>query len=45
MKGNPEKCHFICSTVNNINLTVENQKIFNSQLEKRLDVRFDSNLP
>ena len=42
MKTNPDKCHFICSTDDKVNITVENQKMCNSPCEKLLDVRFDS---
>ena len=44
MKANPNKCHFICSTIDKVNIIVENQKICNSPCEKILGVRFDSNL-
>ena len=44
MKANPDKCHFICSTDDKVNITVENQKICNSPCEKLLGVRFDSKL-
>ena len=27
MKANPDKCHFICSTDDKVNITVENQKM------------------
>ena len=46
MKANPDKCHFICSTNDKVNITVENQKIRNSPCKKILGVRFDEkNLP
>ena len=44
MKTNPDKCHFICSTDDKVNIIVENQKICNSPCEKLLGVRFDSKL-
>ena len=44
MKANPDRCHFICSTDDKVNITVENQKICNSPCEKLLGVRFDSKL-
>ena len=44
MKANPGKCHFICSTDDKVNITVENQKMCNSPCEKLLGVRFDSKL-
>ena len=31
MKTNPDKCHFICSTNDTVNLIVENQIIDNSE--------------
>ena len=27
MKANPDKCHFLCSSNNEVSLTIENQKI------------------
>ena len=44
MKANPDKCHFICSTDDKVNITVENQKMCNSLCEKLLGGRFDSKL-
>ena len=44
MKANPDKCHFICSTDDEVNIIVENQKICNSLFEKLVGVRFDSKL-
>ena len=44
IKANPDKCHFICSTDDKVNIIVENQKICNSPCEKLLGVRFDSKL-
>ena len=42
MKANPDKCHFICSTEDKINIIVDNQKTCNSPCEKLLGVRFHS---
>ena len=36
MKANPDKCDFICSTNDTVNLVVENQIIDNSKCEKFL---------
>ena len=36
MKANPDKCHFICSTNDTVNLTVENQVIDNSLMKNFL---------
>ena len=44
MKANPDKCHFICSTIDKVNITVKNQKICNSPCKKLLGVRFASKL-
>ena len=44
MKANPDKCHFICSTDDEVNIIVENQKICNSLFEELVGVRFDSKL-
>ena len=44
MKTNPDKCHFICSTDDKVNIIAENQKICSSPCEKLLGVRFDSKL-
>ena len=44
MKANPDKCHFICSTDDKVNITVEKQKMCNSLCEKLLGGRFDSKL-
>ena len=44
MKANSDKCHFICSTDDTVNIIVDNQKICNSPCEKLLCVRFDSKL-
>ena len=44
MKANPDKCHFICSTEDKINIIVDNQKICNSPRETLLGFRFDLKL-
>ena len=44
MKANPDKCNFICSTDDKVNIIVENQKISNRPYEKLFGVRFDSKL-
>ena len=36
MKSNPDKCHFICSTNNTVNLIDENQIIDNSKNVREL---------
>ena len=43
-KANRDKCHFICSTNDQVNLIVENQIIDNSKREKLLGVKFDYKL-
>ena len=42
MKTNSDKCHFICSTNDTVNLIVENQIINNSKCENFL--KFDYKL-
>ena len=44
VKANTEKCHFICSTDDKVNIIVENQKICNSPCKRFLGVRFDLKL-
>ena len=44
MKANQDKCHFICSTNDTVNLIVENQIIDNSKCEKFLGVKLDYKL-
>ena len=39
MKANPDKCHFICSIDDKVNIIVENQNLCNSPCEKLLGVR------
>ena len=41
MKANPDKCHFICSTDDKVNMIVENQKMCDSPCENLLGVRFN----
>ena len=42
LKGNADKCHFLVSTSQEVNLNVNNFKIKNSHCEKLLGVKFDS---
>ena len=42
MRANPDKCHFLCSSNSEVNLTIENQKIKSSKFEKLLVVKLDS---
>ena len=44
MKGNPDKCHFLCNSNSEVSLTIETQKIKNSKLEKLLAIRLASKL-
>lgn len=44
MKAYPDKCHFICGTIDKVNLTGKSQEIFNSPHKKRLGIRLDSSL-
>ena len=44
MKAVPDKCHFICSTSDTVNLLVEYHIINNSKCEKFLGVKFDYKL-
>ena len=44
IKANPDKCHFICSTEDKVNIIVENKKICKSPCEELLGIRFDSKL-
>ena len=41
MKSNPDKCHFICTTNDTINVIVEKQIIVNSKCEKLLRLKFN----
>ena len=41
MKSNSDKCHFICSIDDKVNIIVENQKVCNNPCEKLLGIRFD----
>ena len=43
-KSNPDKCHFICSTNDTVNLIIDNQIIDNSICEKLLGVKSDYEL-
>ena len=44
MKANPDKCHFLCDSNSEVNLTIEMQKIKNSKFEKLLGINLDSKL-
>ena len=44
MKANPDKCHLICSTDEQISLNVENEVIKNSKCRKLLGIKFDNKL-
>ena len=44
MKANPDKCHFICSTNDTVDLFVENWIIDNRKFEKLPAVKFDYKL-
>ena len=44
MKANADKCHFICSSNQKANLTVENQEITRSACVKLLGVKIDFEL-
>ena len=44
MKGNPDKCHFLCNSNSEVSLTIETQKIKNCKFEKLFGIKFDSKL-
>ena len=44
LKGNDDKCHFLVSTIQEVNLNVNSFKIKSSYCEKLLGVKFDSKL-
>ena len=44
MKANPDKCHFLCNSNNEVSLTIETQKIKNSKFEKLLGIKLNSKL-
>lgn len=44
MKANPDKCHLICSTDDQIGLTIKNEVIKNSKCRKVLGIKFDNRL-
>ena len=44
MKANPDKCHFSCNSNSEVSLTIETQKIKNSQFAKLLGIKLDSKL-
>ena len=43
-KSNPDKCHFVCSTNDTVNLIIDNQIIDNSICEKLLGLKSDYEL-
>ena len=44
MKANPDKCHFLMSSDENINLIIEDQAISNSKCQKLLGIKNDNKL-
>ena len=44
MKANPEKCHLLLSTDENLQININNVKIGNSHCEKLLGIKIDSKL-
>ena len=44
VKANPDKCHLICSTDNQIGLTIESEVIKNIKCRKLLGIKFDNRL-
>ena len=44
MKANPDKCHLICSTDNQISLSIEGEVIKNNKYRKLLGIKFDNRL-
>ena len=44
MKANPDKCHFLMSSDENINLMIEDQAISNSKCQKLLGIKIDIRL-
>ena len=44
MKANPDKCHFLMSSDENINLMIEDQAISNSKCQKLLGIKIDNKL-
>ena len=44
MKAYSDKCHFLWSSICELSLTIENQKIKNSKFEKLLGIKLDSKL-
>ena len=44
MKANPDKCHFICSSNEKLDIVIKDQIISNSNCEKLLGVLLDSKL-
>ena len=44
MKADPDKCHFLMSSDENINLIIEDQAISNSNCQKLLGIKIDNKL-
>ena len=44
MKGNADKCHFICNSNQKVNLTVENEETTNNICEKLLGIKIYSKI-
>ena len=44
MKANPDKCHFLMSSDENINLMIEDHAISNSKCQKLLGIKIDNKL-
>ena len=44
MKANPDKCHFLMSSDEDINLMIEDQAISNSKCQKLLGIKIDNKL-
>ena len=45
MKSNPDKCHLLVSTTDNVAIRIGNLQIENSKREKLLGMHFDNKLP
>ena len=43
LKANPDKCHLLVNTTGNIRISVRNEIISNSSIQKLLGIRFNSN--
>ena len=44
MKSNPEKCHLLVSTNDNVTISIRNFRIENTKVEKLLGIQFDNKL-